>query len=89
MGEECEKWQRYIGENVSLAVWPLAGPMVPAIVERDEKVFRETKPVGELVENHAKVVQAISPLIESIKEGGYIKGETLHYTEFGLGSIFV
>jgi hypothetical protein len=25
-------------------------------------------------------VEAISPLIESIKEGGYIKGETLHYT---------
>lgn len=37
MGEECEKWQRYIGKNVSLAAWPLAGPMVPAIVERDEK----------------------------------------------------
>lgn len=53
------------------------------------KVFRETKPVGERVENHAKVVEAISPLIESIKEGGYIKGETLHYTKFGLGSIFV
>jgi hypothetical protein len=34
-------------------------------------------------------VEAISPLIESIKEGGYIKGETLHYTKFGLGSIFV
>lgn len=90
MGDECEKWQQYISKNVSIAVWPMTGPMVPTILdERDAKFFGETRKVPERVENHAKVVEAMSPLIESIKQGGYIYGERMHYADFILGAIFV
>jgi glutathione S-transferase len=90
MGEECEKWQQYISKNVLLAVWPMTGSMVPTILdERDAKFFRDTRKVPERIENHAKVVEAMSLLIEGIKRSGYIYGGRIHYADFVLGSIFV
>ena len=88
MGDECEKWQQYISKNVSLAVWPMTGPFVPTILDdRDAKFFRETRKVPERVENHAKVVEAMSPLIEGIKQGGFVYGGELHYADLVLGAI--
>lgn len=90
VGPECEKWQEYIRKNLVLAVWPMTGPLVPGILEqRDQEFFRRTRTLPEREENHAKVVEAMWPMVRGIKEGGYIYGKEIHYADLVLGSILV
>jgi glutathione S-transferase len=90
LGEECEKWAEYIRKNLVLAVWPMTGPMVPTILdERDRKFFEVTRKLPERQETHEKVAEAMKPMIEGIKKGGYVYGGTVHYADFLLGSILI
>ena len=64
--------------------------MVPEILNaRDEEFFRKTRAVPEREENHAKIVEALMPIVCGIKDGGYVYGKEIQYADFIVGSIMV
>jgi hypothetical protein len=68
----------------------MTGPMIPTILdERDRTIFKETRKPPEREETHEKVVEAMKPMIEGIRSGGFVYGATLHYPDFLLASILI
>lgn len=62
---------------------------MPGILdERDAEFFPRTRKVPQ-EEEHARVVEAMWPLIRGIEEDGYIYGKEIHYTDFNFAAIII
>jgi len=62
--------------------------MVPGILDDgDREFFYRTRNVPERQETQQAVVEAMKPVIQGIKEGGYVYGSKIHYADLVLASI--